>query len=58
MFFSHNKSAGTMFWLVFSAKRTEPLYALSELAHFYTLLWAASDAASLIAKDLPVAMYV
>ena len=23
-FFSHNKLAGTMFWLVFSAKRTGP----------------------------------
>ena len=27
VFFSHNKSAGTMFRLVFSAKRTEPKYA-------------------------------
>jgi len=27
-------------------------------AHFYTLLLAAGDAASLIAKDLLVAMYV
>ena len=24
VFFSHNKSAGTVFWLVFSAKRTGP----------------------------------
>ena len=24
VFFSHNKSAETVFWLIFSAKRTEP----------------------------------
>jgi len=26
VFFSHNKSVGTMFWFIFSAKRTRPIY--------------------------------
>ena len=31
MFFSHNKLAGIVFWLVFSVKRTEPIWSLEAL---------------------------